>query len=81
MNGVKRAAPAEEKKAGEPAKPADDVWTPEQQTALEKGMKDVPASVPTKERWLKIAAGVKGKPARACYARFKELVAKAKAAA
>ena len=43
-------------------------------------MREVPASVPTKERWLKIAEGVTDKTAKQCYERFKELCAKAKAA-
>ena len=42
-------------------------------------MREVPGSVPTKERWIKIAEGVDGKSAKECYARFKELVAKTKA--
>lgn len=42
-------------------------------------MKEVPASVGTKERWIKIAEGVDGKTAKECFTRFKELVAKAKA--
>ena len=42
-------------------------------------MKEVPSSVPVKERWIKIAEGVEGKTAKECYARFKELVAKTKA--
>jgi hypothetical protein len=46
---------------------------------MENGMKEVPASVATKERWLKIAEGVEGKSAKMCYMRFRELVAKAKA--
>lgn len=77
-------AAAEEKKASEPAKaaaePAADTWTAEQQKQMENGMREVPASVPTKERWLKIAEGVDGKSAKECFARYKELVAKAKAA-
>jgi len=46
---------------------------------MEKGMREVPASVATKERWLKIAEGVEGKTAKECFTRFKELCAKAKA--
>lgn len=44
-------------------------------------MKEIPASVPTKERWLKIAEYVEGKPVKEVFARYKELVAKAKAKA
>jgi len=42
-------------------------------------MRDVPASVATKERWIKIAESVDGKTAKECFTRFKELCAKAKA--
>ena len=60
--------------------PDADVWTNEQQKQMENGMKEIPASVPTKERWIQIAEGVDGKTAKECFARFKELCAKAKAA-
>jgi hypothetical protein len=42
-------------------------------------MKDVPANVPTKERWVKIAELVDGKSAKECYERFKDIVSKLKA--
>lgn len=42
-------------------------------------MREVPATVATKERWIKIAEGVDGKTAKECFTRFKELCAKAKA--
>ena len=45
---------------------------------MEAGMREVPASVPTKERWIKIAEKVDGKTAKECFTRFKELCAKAK---
>lgn len=67
-------------KADQKAEQAADVWTNEQQKQMEKGMKEVPASVPTKERWIKIAEGVDGKTPKECFTRFKELCAKAKAA-
>ena len=41
-------------------------------------MKDVPSSVPTKERWIKIAEKVEGKTAKECFTRFKSIVAKLK---
>ena len=44
-------------------------------------MREVPASVATKERWLQIAERVEGKTAKECFGRFKELCAKAKAKA
>ena len=58
-----------------------DAWTNEQQKQMEKGMKEIQASVPTKERWIKIAEGVDGKTPKECFTRFKELCAKAKASA
>ena len=45
---------------------------------MEEGMKKYPGSMPTKERWLKIAEEVDGKSAKECFARFKEIVAKLK---
>lgn len=42
-------------------------------------MKTVPASVPTKERWVKIAELVDGKTPKECFERYKEIVAKLKA--
>ena len=41
-------------------------------------MREFPASMATKERWLKIAEKVDGKTAKQCYGRFKDLCAKAK---
>ena len=41
-------------------------------------MREIPASVPTKERWIQIAEMVDGKSAKDCFTRFKELCAKAK---
>jgi DnaJ family protein C protein 2 len=46
---------------------------------MELGMKKVPASVPTKERWIKIAEMVPGKTPKECFERFKEICAKIKA--
>ena len=42
-------------------------------------MKQFPGSLPTKERWLKIAEVVDGKTAKECFERFKSIVAKMKA--
>lgn len=42
-------------------------------------MKDVPPSVPTKERWTRIAGLVEGKTAKECFERFKEICARLKA--
>ena len=41
-------------------------------------MKEFGANIPTKERWIQIAETVTDKTAKQCYARFKELCAKAK---
>lgn len=45
---------------------------------MEQGMKEFPASIPTKERWTKIAEVVDGKSPKECFERFKEIVAKLK---
>ena len=65
-------------KAAEASTEGPDFWSNAQQGQMEKGMREVPASVVTKERWLKIAEGVEGKTAKECFTRFKELCAKAK---
>jgi len=70
---AKREIEEEQKKSG------GEVWTRAQQQQLEKGMREVPASLPTKERWIKIAESVDGKTPKECFGRFKELCAKAKA--
>jgi DnaJ family protein C protein 2 len=67
----------EEQKQGQ-QKSNGDGWSVEQQKQLETGLRQVPATVATKERFLKIAEGVEGKSAKECFERFKELVAKAK---
>lgn len=36
-------------------------------------MKDFPASIPIKERWVKISERVEEKTAKECYERFKEI--------
>jgi isopropylmalate/homocitrate/citramalate synthase len=46
---------------------------------MEAGMKSFPASLPTKERWIKIAETVEGKTPKQCFDRFKSIVAKLKA--
>ena len=43
-------------------------------------MREVPASVATKERWIQIATYVEGKGPKSVFARYKDLVAKAKTA-
>jgi hypothetical protein len=43
-------------------------------------MREFPANIPTKERWLQIAEKVAGKTAKDCFARYKNLCAKAKEA-
>jgi hypothetical protein len=45
---------------------------------METGMKTFTASMPTKERWIKIAETVEGKSAKQCFDRFKSIVAKLK---
>lgn len=46
---------------------------------MEAGMKQFPGSLPTKERWVKIAECVDGKTPKECFERFKDIVAKLKA--
>ena len=48
---------------------------------MEAEMKSVPTSVPIKERWIQIAEKVEGKTPKQCFTGYKDLVAKAKAAA
>jgi len=43
-------------------------------------MREFGADMPTKERWIAIAERVEGKSAKECFARFKDLCAKAKGA-
>lgn len=50
-----------------------DVWTPEQQTALEAALRKFPASMEKLERWNSIAAAVPGKTRAQCINRFKEI--------
>jgi len=38
-------------------------------------MREFPASIPVKERWIKISEKVDGKSAKECYERFKEICA------
>jgi len=55
-------------------------WSAEQQTALEKGMKDFTTKeFPGKVRWEKIAEAVDDKTPKECFERFKEICAKIKA--
>jgi DnaJ family protein C protein 2 len=56
-----------------PAAPGSDVWTPEQQAALEEALKRFPASIEKNERWKEIAKCVPGKKKRDCVERFKAL--------
>jgi len=46
---------------------------------MEAGMKEVPGSVPAKERWTKIAALVDGRSPKECFERFREICSKVKA--
>jgi hypothetical protein len=45
---------------------------------MENGMKTVPTTLPTKERWIKIAEFVDDKSAKDCFERYKEILAKMK---
>jgi hypothetical protein len=45
---------------------------------MEQGMKSVGNTLPTKEKWIAIAALVDGKNAKDCFLRYKDIVAKLK---
>mmetsp|Transcript_2710 Transcript_2710/g.4527 ORF Transcript_2710/g.4527 Transcript_2710/m.4527 type:complete len:643 (+) Transcript_2710:121-2049(+) len=63
--------PADEE--ADEADATDDVWTPEQQAALEQALKEFPASMEKNERWKSIAKAVPGKKKKDCVERFKQL--------
>lgn len=81
------AAPSTGAGAGTPAaatetaaaKPAEAVWTPEEQVALEAALKKYPASMDKNERWRSIAEAVPGKTKKDCVVRYKQIVATLKA--
>jgi len=41
-------------------------------------LKEISSALPTKERWIQIAAKIKGKSPKECYTRFRELCNKGK---
>lgn len=49
------------------------VWSAAQQAALQKALRDFPASMDKNERWKSIADAVPGKSKKECIARFKEV--------
>jgi hypothetical protein len=53
-------------------------WSNDQQRQLEEGMREFPASLPPKERWVKIAERVESKRPKECFERFKFIVAQLK---
>jgi DnaJ homolog subfamily C member 2 len=65
------AGPAE---AGSPPPPATHAapveWSSEQQAQLEQGLRTMDRSLPEAQRWAHIAAGVSGRNAQECQARF-----------
>ncbi|CAM9216098.1 unnamed protein product, partial [Heterosigma akashiwo] len=75
-----QTAPGSKPKAAGPSARAseEDVWTQDQQAALEEGLKKHPASMDKNERWSAISAGVEGKTKKQCVERFKALRAAAK---
>jgi hypothetical protein len=73
-DGKSEKKPTTDDKAKEPEKKEDEnAWSQEQQQALEKALKEFPATMDTQERWTKIAEKVPGKTKKQCVERFKEL--------
>jgi len=54
----------------------ENVWSQDQQNALQKALKKHPSTIPKAERFKLIAEGVEGKSAKECFARVKEIKAK-----
>jgi len=50
-----------------------DIWTEEQQKALESALKAYPSSLPANERWTKISKEVPEKTKKQCVDRYKYL--------
>lgn len=57
----------------QPAPPAPGDWSQAQQKALEVAMKQFPATMDKKERWIKIAEAIPGKTPKDCIDRVKEI--------
>jgi hypothetical protein len=53
-------------------------WSLEQQKQLEDGMREFPATIAPKERWIKIGGVVTDKKPKECFERFKFIVAQLK---
>lgn len=79
--GVKAAEPAKKPEAPQGAQPAKEQptmspageWSQTQQKALEAAMKQFPATMDKKERWVKIAEAIPGKTPKECIERVKEI--------
>lgn len=50
-----------------------DVWTDQQQLALETALKTYPSTLSANERWTKISSEVQGKTKKQCVDRYKYL--------
>jgi DnaJ family protein C protein 1 len=71
LNKNKTEKPKEEKPSE--TKEPEEVWTEEQQKALETALKKYPSSMSANERWTEIAKEVKGKNKKQCVDRYKYL--------
>lgn len=78
----KQPAKAPAQKTEAPSKPPAEEegpqWSKEQQKQLEEGMREFPATLAAKERWIKISEKVEGKAPKECFERFKFIVAQLK---
>jgi DnaJ family protein C protein 2 len=57
----------------QPASPSPIEWSQAQQKALEAAMKQYPATMDKKERWVKISEAIPGKTPKDCIERVKEI--------
>lgn len=51
----------------------EDIWSEEQQKALEVSLKKYPSSLPANDRWSSISKDVEGKTKKQCVERYKFL--------
>lgn len=74
----KKPVEKKEEKKEEPVKAelpndGEDMWSEEQQKALEGALKQYPSSLPANDRWTSISKEVPGKTKKQCVERYKFL--------